>query len=131
MELFKPFVISQVLKQEPAYNVRGASRLIDDAIPEVWAILEEIIKDKYVLLEPSANLHRLGIQAFKPILIEGNAIQLHPLVCSAFNADFDEDQMAVHVPLSEEAQLEAKMIMASDKNILKPGSAIRLFRANR
>ena len=122
LELFKPFVISQVLKQELAYNVRGASRLIDDAIPEVWAILEEIIKDKYVLLNRAPTLHRLGIQAFKPILIEGNAIQLHPLVCSAFNADFDGDQMAVHVPLSEEAQLEAKMIMASDKNILKPGS---------
>ena len=121
LELFKPFVISQVLKQELAYNVRGASRLIDDAIPEVWAILEEIIKDKYVLLNRAPTLHRLGIQAFKPILIEGNAIQLHPLVCSAFNADFDGDQMAVHVPLSEEAQLEAKMIMASDKNILKAG----------
>ena len=122
LELFKPFVISQLLKQELAYNVRGASRLIDDAIPEVWAILEEIIKDKYVLLNRAPTLHRLGIQAFKPILIEGNAIQVHPLVCNAFNADFDGDQMAVHVPLSPEAQLEAKMIMASDKNILKPGS---------
>lgn len=122
LELFKPFVISQLLKQELAYNVRGASRLIDDGIPEVWAILEEVIKDKYVLLNRAPTLHRLGIQAFKPILIEGNAIQVHPLVCNAFNADFDGDQMAVHVPLSPEAQLEAKMIMASDKNILKPGS---------
>jgi len=122
LELFKPFVISKLLKQELAYNVRGASRLIDDQIPEVWAILEEVIKDKYVLLNRAPTLHRLGIQAFVPILIEGNAIQLHPLVCSAFNADFDGDQMAVHVPLSPEAQLEAKMIMASDKNILKPGS---------
>ena len=122
LELFKPFVISGLLKQELAYNVRGASRLIDDQIPEVWAILEEVIKDRYVLLNRAPTLHRLGIQAFKPILIEGNAIQLHPLVCSAFNADFDGDQMAVHVPLSPEAQMEAKMIMASDKNILKPGS---------
>lgn len=122
LELFKPFVISSLLKQELAYNVRGASRLIDDKIPEVWAILEEVIKDRYVLLNRAPTLHRLGIQAFKPILIEGNAIQVHPLVCNAFNADFDGDQMAVHVPLSPEAQLEAKMIMASDKNILKPGS---------
>ncbi|OHA87278.1 MAG: DNA-directed RNA polymerase subunit beta' [Candidatus Zambryskibacteria bacterium RIFCSPLOWO2_01_FULL_39_39] len=122
LELFKPFVISQLLKQELAYNVRGASRLIDDQIPEVWAILEEVIKDRYVLLNRAPTLHRLGIQAFKPILIEGNAIQVHPLVCNAFNADFDGDQMAVHVPLSPEAQLEAKMIMASDRNILKPGS---------
>ena len=122
LELFKPFVISELLKQELAYNVRGASRLIDDKIPEVWAILEEVIKDRYVLLNRAPTLHRLGIQAFKPILIEGNAIQVHPLVCNAFNADFDGDQMAVHVPLSPEAQMEAKMIMASDKNILKPGS---------
>ncbi len=122
LELFKPFVISSLLKQELAYNVRGASRLIDDKIPEVWAILEEVIKDKYVLLNRAPTLHRLGIQAFKPVLIEGNAIQVHPLVCNAFNADFDGDQMAVHVPLSPEAQMEAKMIMASDKNILKPGS---------
>lgn len=122
LELFKPFVISALLKQELAYNVRGASRLIEDKIPEVWAILEEVIKNRYVLLNRAPTLHRLGIQAFKPILIEGNAIQVHPLVCNAFNADFDGDQMAVHVPLSPEAQLEAQTIMASDKNILKPGS---------
>lgn len=122
LELFKPFVISELLKQELAYNVRGAGRLIDDAIPEVWAILEDVIKDKYVLLNRAPTLHRLGIQAFKPILIEGNAIQVHPLVCNAFNADFDGDQMAVHVPLGPEAQMEAREIMASNKNILKPGS---------
>ncbi|HLP43892.1 MAG TPA: DNA-directed RNA polymerase subunit beta', partial [Candidatus Nanoarchaeia archaeon] len=122
LELFKPFVISGLLKKELAYNIRGASRLIEDGIPEVWAILEEVIKDRYVLLNRAPTLHRLGIQAFKPILIEGNAIQVHPLVCTAFNADFDGDQMAVHVPLSDEAQAEAKHIMASDKNILKPGS---------
>ncbi len=122
LELFKPFVISQLLQKELAYNIRGASKLIEDGIPEVWAILEDVISDRYVLLNRAPTLHRLGIQAFKPVLIEGNAIQLHPLVCSAFNADFDGDQMAVHVPLSDEAQLEAKEIMASDKNILKPGS---------
>ncbi len=122
LELFKPFVISKLLEQELAYNIRGASKLIEDGIPEVWAMLEDVISDKYVLLNRAPTLHRLGIQAFKPILTEGNAIALHPLVCSAFNADFDGDQMAVHVPLSMEAQAEAREIMASDKNVLKPGS---------
>ena len=122
LELFKPFVISGLLKKELAYNIRGASRLIEEGIPEVWAILEEVISDKHVLLNRAPTLHRLGIQAFKPILIEGNAIQIHPLVCTAFNADFDGDQMAVHVPLSVEAQTEAREIMAADKNILKPGN---------
>ena len=122
LELFKPFIISELLKRELAYNIPGARRLIEDAIPEVWAILEEVIRGKYVLLNRAPTLHRLGIQAFQPILIEGNAIQLHPLVCTAFNADFDGDQMAVHVPLSEEAQAEARLIMAADKNILKPGN---------
>ncbi|MDO8579662.1 MAG: DNA-directed RNA polymerase subunit beta' [bacterium] len=122
LELFKPFVISELLKTELAFNIRGASRLIEEGIPEVWAILEKVIDGKYVLLNRAPTLHRLGIQAFRPILIEGNAIQVHPLVCSAFNADFDGDQMAVHIPLSPEAQKEAKEIMASDKNILKPGS---------
>ncbi len=122
LELFRPFVISGLLKRELAYNIRGANRLIDDGAKEVWEILEEVIAGKYVLLNRAPTLHRLGIQAFRPILIEGNAIQVHPLVCTAFNADFDGDQMAVHVPLSAEAQLEAKMIMASDKNILKPGN---------
>ena len=110
------------LQRELAYNIRGAGRLIDDQAKEVWEILEEVIKDKYVLLNRAPTLHRLGIQAFKPILIEGNAIQVHPLVCTAFNADFDGDQMAVHVPLGIEAQAEAREIMASDKNILKPGN---------
>lgn len=122
LELFKPFVISGLLKKELAYNIRGAGRLIDEGIPEVWAILEEVIKDKHVLLNRAPTLHRLGIQAFRPVLIEGNAIQVHPLVCTAFNADFDGDQMAVHVPLSRAAQAEAREIMASDKNILKPGN---------
>jgi DNA-directed RNA polymerase subunit beta' len=122
LELFKPFIISELLKRELAYNIPGARRLIEDAVPEVWAILEEVIHGKYVLLNRAPTLHRLGIQAFQPVLIEGNAIQLHPLVCTAFNADFDGDQMAVHVPLSEEAQAEARLIMAADKNILKPGN---------
>ncbi|HEY1037251.1 MAG TPA: DNA-directed RNA polymerase subunit beta' [Candidatus Paceibacterota bacterium] len=122
LELFRPFVISELLKREMAFNIRGASRLIDDGIPEVWAILEQVIKNKRVLLNRAPTLHRLSIQAFMPVLIEGNAIQVHPLVCSPFNADFDGDTMAVHVPLSEEAQKEAEMIMESSKNILKPGS---------
>ncbi|MFA6315100.1 MAG: DNA-directed RNA polymerase subunit beta' [Candidatus Paceibacterota bacterium] len=122
LELFRPFVISGLLKKELAYNIRGANRLIDDGTKEVWEILEEVIAGKYVLLNRAPTLHRLGIQAFRPILIEGNAIQVHPLVCTAFNADFDGDQMAVHVPLSDEAQMEAREIMAADKNILKPGN---------
>ena len=121
LELFRPFIIAKLLERELAYNIRGAGRLIDEGVAEVWAILEDVIKDKYVLLNRAPTLHRLGIQAFQPVLIEGNAIQLHPLVCPAFNADFDGDQMAVHVPLSPEAQREAREIMASNKNILKPG----------
>ncbi len=120
LELFRPFVISKLISRELAYNIRGANRLIDEKTDEVWAILEEVIKDKYVLLNRAPTLHRLGIQAFQPILIEGNAIQIHPLVCSAFNADFDGDQMAVHIPLGEEAQREAKEIMAAPKNLLTP-----------
>ncbi|OHA20818.1 MAG: DNA-directed RNA polymerase subunit beta' [Candidatus Taylorbacteria bacterium RIFCSPHIGHO2_01_FULL_51_15] len=122
LELFRPFVISKLLQKELAFNIRGAGRLLEEGVPEVWAILEDVIREKYVLLNRAPTLHRLGIQAFQPVLIEGNAIQVHPLVCTAFNADFDGDQMAVHVPLSEEAQLEASEIMAAHKNILKPGS---------
>jgi len=122
LEMFRPFVIAQILKQELAYNIRGASRLIEEGIPEVWAILEDVIKDKYVILNRAPTLHRLGIQAFRPVLIEGSAIRVHPLVCTAFNADFDGDTMAVHVPLSTEAQAEARLVMSADKNILKPGS---------
>jgi DNA-directed RNA polymerase subunit beta' len=123
LELFRPFVISELLRQELAYNIRGAGRLIEDGVPEVWAILEDVIEHKHVLLNRAPTLHRQGIQAFRPVLIEGNAIQIHPLVCRAFNADFDGDQMAVHVPLSDEAQLEAREIISANKNILKPGSA--------
>ncbi|MBK5215713.1 MAG: DNA-directed RNA polymerase subunit beta' [Candidatus Pacebacteria bacterium] len=128
LELFKPFVISKILETELAFNIRGANRLIEEGIPEVWAILEEVIRGKYVLLNRAPTLHRLGIQAFNPILIEGHAIQVHPLVCAGFNADFDGDQMAVYVPLSDMAQMEAKEYMASNKNLLKPqdGSPIIL-----
>jgi DNA-directed RNA polymerase subunit beta' len=122
LELFRPFVIAGLLKRELAFNIRGAGRLIEDGVPEVWEILEEAIAGKYVLLNRAPTLHRQGIQAFRPQLIEGDAIQLHPLVCNAFNADFDGDQMAVHLPLSEEAQWEARNVMSANKNILKPGS---------
>ena len=122
LELFKPFIISKILERELAFNIRGANKLIEDGIPEVWAILEEVIQGKYVLLNRAPTLHRLGIQAFNPRLIEGNAIQLHPLVCQAFNADFDGDQMAVHLPLSVAAQEEARTLMAAARNLLKPGS---------
>ena len=122
LELFRPFVISKILEQELAFNIRGAGKLIDEKVPEVWAILEGVIKGKYVLLNRAPTLHRLGIQGFKPVLIEGDAIQVHPLVCTAFNADFDGDQMAVHVPLSDEAQKEARELIASDKNLLGPGT---------
>ncbi len=122
LELFRPFVISEILEKELAFNIRGAGRLLEEGAAEVWAILEGVIKDRYILLNRAPTLHRLGIQAFRPVLIEGNAIQVHPLVCAAFNADFDGDQMAVHVPLSNEAQKEARELMSSAKNLLRPGS---------
>jgi DNA-directed RNA polymerase subunit beta' len=127
LELFKPFIISKLLLREFSFNIKGANKMIEDGTPEVWAILEEVIQGKYVLLNRAPTLHRLGMQAFKVKLIEGNAIQLHPLVCPAFNADFDGDQMAVHLPLGEEAQLEAREIMAAHKNILKPGDGVPTF----
>ncbi len=120
LELFRPFVISKILQEELAFNIRGANKLIEERTPEVWAMLEEVIQGKYVLLNRAPTLHRLGIQAFNPVLIEGNAIQIHPLVCQAFNADFDGDQMAVYVPLLKEAQWEAEKLMAANKNLLKP-----------
>ena len=122
LELFRPFVIQGLLARELAYNIRGAGRLIEDESPEVWPILEEAIENKYVLLNRAPTLHRQSIQAFRPVLIEGNAIQVHPLVCPAYNADFDGDAMAVHVPLTEAAQMEAAQIMSANKNVLKPGS---------
>ncbi len=122
LELFRPFVIAEIIKRELAFNIRGAGKLIEEGIPEVWEILEQVIKGKYVMLNRAPTLHRLSIQAFHPVLIEGKAIQIHPLVCSAFNADFDGDQMAVHVPLSQAAQIEARELIASNKNLLKPQS---------
>lgn len=122
LELFKPFIIGRLISEGYVHNVKNATRLIDHTEPFVWDILEDIIKDKYVLLNRAPTLHRLGIQAFRPVLIEGKAIQIHPLVCAAFNADFDGDQMAVHVPLSDKAQEEAATIMLSARNLLKPAS---------
>ncbi|MCS6789124.1 MAG: DNA-directed RNA polymerase subunit beta' [Patescibacteria group bacterium] len=122
LELFKPFVIGELIKRGLAFNVRNANRLIEQETEEIWSILEELIQNKRVLLNRAPTLHRLSVQAFKPILIEGLAIQIPPLVCSAFNADFDGDQMGVYLPLSDEAQKEADEIMASEKNILKPAT---------
>ena len=122
LELFKPFIIKEILDKELAYNVKGASRLIEDESDEIWAILEQVVKDRFVLLNRAPTLHRLGIQAFQPILIEGEAIRLHPLVCKAFNADFDGDQMPVYLPLSDKAQKEAKGLMFSVNNLLKPAT---------
>jgi DNA-directed RNA polymerase subunit beta' len=122
LELFRPFIIKKLLDKEIAFNIKGASRLIDEKRDEVFAALEEVVKDKLVLLNRAPTLHRLGIQAFEPILIEGEAIKIHPLVCKAYNADFDGDQMAVHLPLSSEAQQESKELMLSSKNLLKPAT---------
>ena len=122
LELFRPFVIHKLIEKNSAHTIRGAGRLIDDLDPEIWECLEKVIEGKCVLLNRAPTLHRLGIQAFYPKLIEGNAIQLHPLVCTAFNADFDGDQMAVHVPLTNEAQQEARELMLSSRNLLKPGN---------
>ncbi len=130
LELFKPFVIKRILDKELAYNVRGASRLIDEQTDEVWAILEEVVKDKVVLLNRAPTLHRLGIQAFYPILIEGESLKIHPMVCKAFNADFDGDQMAVHLPLSDLAQKEARERMLSAVNLLKPATGTPICSLN-
>jgi len=120
LELFKPFVMRQLVERGLAHNIKSAKRYVERVSPEVWDVLEEVIKDHPVLLNRAPTLHRLGIQAFMPKLIEGNAIQIHPLVCEAFGADFDGDQMAVHVPLSAAAQAEARHLMLSTRNILKP-----------
>src|SRR3982075_3200490 len=122
LELFKPFIFSKLQLRGEASTIKAAKRLVEREGPEVWDILEEVIREHPVLLNRAPTLHRLGIQAFEPVLIEGKAIQLHPLVCAAFNADFDGDQMAVHVPLSLEAQLEARVLMMSTNNILHPAN---------
>ena len=120
IELFRPFVMKKLVEDGLANNIKSAKKMIDKGISEVWDALEEIIKDRPVMLNRAPTLHRLGIQAFEPVLVEGRAIKLHPLVCTAFNADFDGDQMAVHVPLSAEAQAEARMLMLSANNLLRP-----------
>ena len=122
LELFKPFVMKRLVDLEYAQNIKSAKRMVERARPQVWDVLEEVIKEHPVFLNRAPTLHRLGIQAFEPVLVEGKAIQIHPLVCAAFNADFDGDQMAVHLPLSAEAQAEARMLMLAAHNILSPAS---------
>ena len=122
LELFRPFIISQLIKREVVHNIRSANKFIATGDAQVWDILEEVTRESLVLLNRAPTLHRLGIQAFQPILIEGKAIQIHPLVCTAFNADFDGDQMAVHVPLTEEAKKEAREMMLASRNLLKPAT---------
>ena len=120
LELFKPFIMARLVERKAVQNIKAAKKMVESMIPEVWDVLEEVIHEHPVLLNRAPTLHRLGIQAFEPVLVEGKAIQVHPLVCHAFNADFDGDQMAVHVPLSAEAQAEARILMLSSNNILSP-----------
>nr|MDP8943048.1 DNA-directed RNA polymerase subunit beta' [Actinomycetota bacterium] len=120
LELFKPFIMARLVERKAVQNIKAAKKMVDSMIPEVWDVLEEVIQEHPVLLNRAPTLHRLGLQAFEPVLVEGKAIQVHPLVCSAFNADFDGDQMAVHLPLSAEAQAEARLLMLSSNNILSP-----------
>jgi DNA-directed RNA polymerase subunit beta' len=122
LELFKPFIMSRLVERKSVQNIKAAKKYVDSMVPEVWDVLEEVIAEHPVLLNRAPTLHRLGIQAFEPVLVEGKAIQVHPLVCHAFNADFDGDQMAVHLPLSAEAQAEARVLMLSSNNILSPAS---------
>src|ERR671911_733159 len=122
LELFKPFIMSRLVERKTVQNIKAAKKYVDSMTPEVWDVLEEVIAEHPVLLNRAPTLHRLGIQAFEPVLVEGKAIQVHPLVCTAFNADFDGDQMAVHVPLSAEAQSEARVLMLSSNNILSPAN---------
>src|SRR6202012_1203481 len=122
LELFKPFVMKRLVDLNHAQNIKSAKRMVERQRPQVWDVLEEVIAEHPVLLNRAPTLHRLGIQPFEPQLVEGKAIQLHPLVCEAFNADFDGDQMAVHLPLSAEAQAEARVLMRSTNNIPKPAS---------
>src|SRR5690606_14107810 len=122
LELFKPFVMKRLVDLNHAQNIKSAKRMVERQRPQVWDVLEEVINEHPDLLNRAPTMHRLGIQAFEPQLVEGKAIQLHPLVCEAFNADFDGDQMAVHLPLSAEAQAEARILMLSANNILSPAS---------
>ena len=122
LELFKPFVMKRLVDRDIAQNIKSAKRMVERRRPQVWDVLKEVIQEHPVLLNRAPTLHRLGIQAFEPMLVEGKAIQIHPLVCEAFNADFDGDQMAVHLPLSAEAQAEARILMLSTNNVLSPAS---------
>ncbi len=122
LELFKPFIMSRLVERKEVQNIKAAKKMVDSMVPSVWDVLEEVISEHPVLLNRAPTLHRLGIQAFEPMLVEGKAIQVHPLVCHAFNADFDGDQMAVHLPLSVEAQAEARILMLSSNNILSPAN---------
>ncbi len=131
LELYRPFVIGRLVAENYASNVKGAKRIIERERPEVWEVLEEVIKDRPVLLNRAPTLHRLGIQAFEPQLVEGKAIQIHPLVCAAFNADFDGDQMAMHIPLSDKAVREARELMLSTRNLLKPADGSPIVGPNK
>jgi DNA-directed RNA polymerase subunit beta' len=131
LELFKPFVISKLISRGYVHNIRSANRFIEASHPEVWDILEEVTRDSLVLLNRAPTLHRLGIQAFQPVLIEGKAINIHPMACTAFNADFDGDQMAVHVPLTEEACAEARDLLLSTQNLLKPATGQPIMRPDK
>src|SRR5438132_974884 len=122
LELFKPFIYNKLEERGLVATIKQAKEMVEQQKPEVWDILEEVIKEHPVLLNRAPTLHRLGIQAFEPVLVEGKAIRIHPLVCTAFNADFDGDQMAVHIPLSPEAQIEARVLMMSTNNILSPAN---------
>ncbi len=122
LELYKPFIMKKLVEKDMVYNIKKAKTLVEEETPEVWAVLEEVVQEHPVLLNRAPTLHRLGIQAFEPILVEGKAIKLHPLVCHAFNADFDGDQMAVHVPLTPAAQIECWQLMLSAKNLLNPAN---------
>ena len=119
IELFKPFVMKELVERKLAHNIKSAKKMVEKLQPEVWDVLEDVIKEHPVMLNRAPTLHRLGIQAFEPILVEGKAIRLHPLVCTAYNADFDGDQMAVHLPLSVEAQAECRFLLLSPNNLLK------------
>src|SRR4029079_17287339 len=119
-ELYRPFIMARLVERKAVQNIKAAKKMVDSMIPEVWDVLEEVIHEHPVLLNRAPTLHRLGLQAFEPVLVEGKAIQVHPLVCHAFNADFDGDQMAVHLPLSAEAQADARILMLSSNNILSP-----------
>ena len=122
LELFKPFIMARLVERKVVQNIKAAKKMVESGVPEVWDVLEEVIHEHPVLLNRAPTLHRLGIQAFEPKLVEGKAIQVHPLVCHAFNADFDGDQMAVHLPLSAEAQAECRLLMLSSNNILSPAT---------